>query len=101
VRIEWSAWAVEDRDEVFRHIEADSPKTAASVDSRIESQVELLGRFPELGRPGRIENTRELVVPRTPFILAYRVEENSVLILRILRGAREWPKKLSGEKPQD
>jgi len=29
---------------------------------------------PEIGRPGRIEGTRELVIPRTPYIAAYRIE---------------------------
>lgn len=95
MRIVWSAWAIADRDAIFDYIEAESPKTAVAVDRRIERQVELLTQFPEMGRPGRVEHTRELMVQRTPFIVAYRVESDSVLILRILRGAQEWPEQMT------
>lgn len=54
-------------------------------------QVEGLQRFPESGRLGRVEGTRELVVDRTPYIAAYRIAGDTVRILRVLHGAREWP----------
>jgi toxin ParE1/3/4 len=94
VLIEWSVWALADRDAIFDYIEADSPKTAALVDSRIEKHVKALAQFPEIGRPGRVEATRELVVKRTPYIVAYRIEGNSVRILRVLRGAQDWPENM-------
>jgi toxin ParE1/3/4 len=47
-------------------LEADSPRAAILIDDRIEAQVELLIETPEIGRPGRVEGTRELVIPRTP-----------------------------------
>jgi plasmid stabilization system protein ParE len=59
LRLEWSAYAQTDRDAIFDYIEADSPKAAIAVDERIREQVETLARFPESGRPGRIEGTRE------------------------------------------
>jgi len=43
-------------------------------------------------RVGRIDGTREAVVPRTPFIVVYRVSEKTVDILGIWHAAREWPK---------
>ena len=46
---------------------------------------------PELGRPGRVPGTRELVVLHTPYIIPYRVREDVVEILRIFHGARRWP----------
>jgi addiction module RelE/StbE family toxin len=91
VRLEWSAFAIEDRDAIFDYIEEDSPHAAVVVDDRIRVQVRQLLQFPETGRPGRIEGTRELVISRTPYIAAYRIAGDTVRILRVLHGAQLWP----------
>jgi plasmid stabilization system protein ParE len=57
--------------------------------------VEGLARFPEMGRPGRIEGTRELVISRTPYIAAYRILGGTVQILRVLHGAQQWPEEMT------
>jgi toxin ParE1/3/4 len=81
MRIGWSARAYEDRVAIFDYIEADSPS----------EQIEQLTRFPEIGRPGRAEGTRELIIHATPYIVAYKVASKTVTILRILHGAQQWP----------
>jgi len=91
VRLEWSAFALEDRDGIFDYIEEDSPRAAVDVDDRIRTQVRQLLQFPETGRLGRIEGTRELVISRTPYIAAYRITGDTVRILRVLHGAQQWP----------
>lgn len=58
---------------------------------RIRVQVRQLLQFPETGRPGRIEGTRELVITRTPYIAANRITGETVRILRVLHGAQLWP----------
>ena len=97
MQIVWSLFAIEDREAIFSYIEADSPRAAAHVDDQIEAQVELLAMTPEIGRPGRISGTRELVIQRTPYIAAYRIEAESVRMLRVLHGAQEWPDELEAE----
>jgi toxin ParE1/3/4 len=97
MRLEWSIFAQADRDAIFDYIEQDSPRAAITVDDRIRSQVESLAQFPESGRTGRVEGTRELVIQRTPYIVAYRIAGKSVRILRILHGARRWPEDMSDE----
>jgi toxin ParE1/3/4 len=97
MRLEWSAYALADRTAIFDYIEADSPQAAIEVDDRIREQVKILAPFPQSGRPGRIEGTRELVISRTPYIVAYRIKENTVHILRVLHGARRWPDDVSEE----
>jgi len=97
MRLEWSRLAQADRDAIFDYIEADSPQAAITVDDRIRVQVESLVRFPESGRPGRIEGTRELVIDRTPYIAAYRVAGDAVQILRVLHGAQQWPEDIPQE----
>jgi len=94
VRLEWSRSALEDRDNVFDYIAQDHPQAAVMVDDRIRARVEILSKFPKMGRPGRIEGTRELMISRTPYIVAYRVEGETVRILRVLHGAQLWPDEL-------
>ncbi|MCX4151760.1 MULTISPECIES: type II toxin-antitoxin system RelE/ParE family toxin [Paraburkholderia] len=91
MRLEWSAFAIEDRDAIFDYIEEDSPHAAVVVDDRIRVQVKQLLQFPDTGRPGRVEGTRELVISRTPYIAAYRIAGDTVRILRVLHGAQLWP----------
>jgi toxin ParE1/3/4 len=90
LHLEWSQFALADRDAIFDYIEADSPRAAVVVDDRIQRHVEQLRQFPESGRPGRIEGTRELVIDRTPYIAAYQIVGKVVRILRVLHGARLW-----------
>ena len=100
MRLEWSAYALADRVAIFDYIEADSPQAAVAVDERIREQVEVLARFPQSGRKGRVGGTRELVIGRTPYIVAYRISDDTVRILRVLHGARRWPDDMS-EEAQD
>lgn len=88
-------FAQADHGAIFDYIETDSPQASITVDDRIRLQVESLAQFPERGRPGRVEGTRELVILRTPYIAAYRVQGRAVRILRILHGARRWPEGMS------
>jgi toxin ParE1/3/4 len=91
VRIAWTRLAIDDREQIFDFIEANNVEAALALDERILEAIENLSRFPEMGRPGRVPKTRELVIVDTPYIAAYQVREASVLILRILHGAQLWP----------
>jgi len=95
MQLEWSQFAQADREAIFDYIEADSPQAAITVDDRIRQQVEELMKFPEIGRPGRIDGTRELIIRRTPYIAAYRIAGKTIRILRVLHGAQMWPQELS------
>ena len=54
-----------------------------------------LADFPLSGRDGRVDGTRELVIPGTQYIVAYRVVDSGVEILAIMHGARQWPEKFA------
>lgn len=77
--------------EIRAYIEQDRPAAAASVGASIRDAVSRLTQFPDIGRPGRVDGTRELVVPRLPFIVVYRVTGSHVDVLAILHAARRWP----------
>ncbi len=95
--VQWSVLALADRNAIFEYIEADSPQSAVIVDERISAAVGRLKKSPGIGRPGRVEGTRELVIDRTPYVAAYQIADNSVRILRVLHGAQQWPEELPVE----
>jgi plasmid stabilization system protein ParE len=84
-------FAIANREATFDYMEADIRQAAIAVDDRIQSAVDGLCQFPEVGRPGRVEGTRELVIQRTPYIAAYRIADDALQILRGLHGAQRWP----------
>ncbi|MGH8727967.1 MAG: type II toxin-antitoxin system RelE/ParE family toxin [Burkholderiales bacterium] len=67
--------------EVIDYIAADNPTAALRIAKIIREQVEALWDLPNRGRPGRVHGTRELLVQRMPYIVMYRVLNNSVEIL--------------------
>lgn len=91
MKLLWSQRALEDRRAIYEYIEADDPRTAVKVDGRIAHAVLRLQDFPESGRVGRVEDTRELVIARTSYIAPYRITGNIVRILRVIHSARIWP----------
>ena len=101
MRIDWAPHALQDRVAIFDYIEADNPRAAVVTDLRIKNQVETLARFPELSRPGRVSGTRKLVISRTPYIAVYSIVNDTIRILRVLHGAREWPEEFSEQSEAD
>jgi toxin ParE1/3/4 len=72
---------------MHERIAEDNPAAAARVVERIRTAIERLRDFPALGRPGRVEGTRELVIPGTPYIVPYRAVGEAVEIITVLHGA--------------
>ena len=75
--------ALDDLEAARRYIAEHNPRAAARVHAAIVISVGRLADHPGLGRPGRVHGTRELVVPRTPYIVAYTVIETQVMILSV------------------
>ena len=91
----WSPEAIEDLAALRAYIEQDDKAAALRVALHIVRTVEtLLPNNPEMGRPGRVPGTRELVIPKTPFVVPYRVIGDAIQILRVFHGRRRWPETL-------
>jgi addiction module RelE/StbE family toxin len=90
MRIRWQDDAIDDLIQVRRFIAMDNPSAAARVADRIRSAVSELADQAGMGRPGRIPGTREKVLADIPYIITYRVEGNSVVMLRIMHTSRKW-----------
>ena len=92
MKLRWTDGAVEDLQAARDYLDSENPRAAWDAIDRIMSAVERLEQFPQMGRPGRVARSRELVVTGTPFLVAYRMKGESVQILAVLHAKRKWPK---------
>jgi toxin ParE1/3/4 len=67
------------------------PSLGTRIADALEAACDWIASFPNSGRPGRVEGTREVVLTGTPYILGCKVESARVTILAIIHGARRWP----------
>ena len=90
MKLVWTRPAREDRQAIREYIAADNPSAALDLDELLSEKAARLVDHPGLGRPGRLQGTRELVAHRN-YILIYDVAGDLVRVLRILHAARQWP----------
>lgn len=89
--LKWTRAASRDLESVERYISRDNPDAAIDTVLDIIGRVEMLADHPGMGRPGRAEGTRELVLGDLPYVIPYIHEGDTVIILRVLHGAMKWP----------
>ncbi len=94
MQLKWLRQALRNLDDEAAYIAQDSPQSAAAFVSHLMSSADMLIAHPQMGRPGRVPGTRELVITRFPYILPYRVRNETVEILRVFHTARKWPQRL-------
>jgi addiction module RelE/StbE family toxin len=90
-KIEWTGPALQDLVAAGDSIAQENSESAQRMASRVQEAVEHLREHPNLGRPGRLADTKELVVSGTPFIAVYWIKQGRVQILRLLHHAQRWP----------
>jgi len=91
VRVIWTENAISELIELQRFVELDKPEAARKLTQKILTFVERLVQHPYLGRPGREPETRELIVPGTPYIIPYRIVRERLEILAVHHAARNRP----------
>ena len=72
------------------YISDDNPDAAQRLKDEIEAKASQLPDRPKLYRPGRVAGTREMLV-RPNYIVVYAEEDDTVVILRVLHAAQQWP----------
>lgn len=93
--IEWTEQATRQLDQAHDYITlSNSDKVASRVTMHIAASVQRLTTFPMSGRPGRVRGTRELVISNSPFVVAYTIQKDRIVILAIYHGAQQWPEVL-------
>jgi toxin ParE1/3/4 len=91
MNIRWSPEAAVDFAGIVEYIRAQNPAAADRIARTIYDSVTSLESFPQRGRPGRVEGTRELVLAPLPFIVVYRIKQNVVEAARVLHSSQRWP----------
>jgi len=89
MKVRWLRKALHNLEAIHEYIARENPEAALKLVIKIRSAVKQLETFPEMGRVGRVKETREIVV--NPYFIVYRVNGSFVDILRILHSARKFP----------
>ena len=90
----WSPRAIEHLAHLREYIARDNPKAANRTATALLEAVERLAELPNLGRPGRVAGTRELVVPGTAYVIPYRMRGDRLEIVAVFHARQKWPKQL-------
>jgi toxin ParE1/3/4 len=90
--VRFSPSAKADIQSIYDYIASDNRVAAARVVAAIESATDRLSLFPLSGRIGAVEETRELVIPRLPYIAVYHVTDDEVQIIAIFHAAQDIPR---------
>lgn len=91
MRIKWLRKATKNLDAAASYVAKDDLETAQKMYAHIRKSVEVLIEHPEIGRPGRIFGTRELVISGYPFIVPYRIKGKEVQVLRVFHTSQRLP----------
>ncbi|NEP01555.1 MAG: type II toxin-antitoxin system RelE/ParE family toxin [Symploca sp. SIO2E9] len=87
MQIRWLRKAVRNLEQLHAYISEDNREAATSTVLKIQRAVAQLVKFPYMGRTGRVEGTRELVISSTPYFVVYRVKGNVVQLLDVLHAS--------------
>jgi len=92
-RVDLLRSAEEDLSEIYEYIAAENLKAADAILARVEKDLDLLVRQPKLGRVPSDEELvrmgyRYLIIAE--YLVFYTLEEQTVLVHRIIHGARDY-----------
>ena len=91
MELRWTQEAAADLERIADYLFAQTPERAARLVRALYETPTSLLTFPNRGRPGKKEGTRELVMSPLPYILVYTVRGDAIYVVRILHGAQQWP----------
>jgi len=89
--LRWTRRALRDMQHLHDYIADDNPAAVRRMVSRIREATSHLRRSPQIGKRGRIEDTRELMIAGTSYIMVYCLEGEQVQIVAVIHSAQRWP----------
>jgi toxin ParE1/3/4 len=90
-QLRWTEEAAADLEHITDYLFKNAPGRAADLVRGIYNAPAALLTFPQRGRPGKKEGTRELVLSSLPYIVVYQITGEVIHVVRILHGAQKWP----------
>ena len=84
---------------ITEYIADADPRAAEALLERFSTLADTLVEQPLMGRPGRVDGTRELVLHHS-YLIAYRVTETAIEIIHVRHAARRWPSAFPDDAPE-
>ena len=92
MRIIWAPQALGDLVHIRAYIAQDNVAVGKTIVQTIIKYCEnQLLSFPNSGHAGRVSGTFELTIPKLPYVIPYRVHNDTIQILRVYHTSRLWP----------
>jgi addiction module RelE/StbE family toxin len=91
MELRWTAEAANDLERIADYLLTNTPDRAPELIRRLYDAPTTLLTFPNRGRAGKKEGTRELVLTPLPYVIVYAVRADVLFVVRILHGAQQWP----------
>lgn len=88
-QVKWTEPALEDLNEIAEYIALDTPSAAKKLVANVFESVKRLKEFPLSGKvPEELEDSRYREIIVGPCRIFYRLEDDLVYILYVMRGER-------------
>jgi toxin ParE1/3/4 len=91
VIVGWAPRAVRHLQALRTYVAEHDPAEAQRMGAALLAAVGRLVELPQLGRPGRLAGTRELTVPHTSYVIAYRIRGARLEVIAVLHARQQWP----------
>jgi toxin ParE1/3/4 len=98
MRLVFAEPAERDLRRIVDYIALDNPSAAENVYRAIIAAAERLTNFPEMGRSGRLADTREFPVSSLPYLIVYEVSAEVVTVLAVFHTSRDLARALIERK---
>jgi toxin ParE1/3/4 len=89
VQVRWQRRALSDLKSFRAWLDTIPDANADRVVWRIKDAAQRLGRLGDIGRPSKLPDTRELSVPNAPYVIAYQVRRDFILIVAVYHTAQD------------
>jgi len=91
MRIRWTPPAAADLQNISDYLKQHHPQYRQPTMQKLYQRIRALKDAPYLGRPGRIEGTRELFFSPLPYIAVYRVTGQTIEVWRVYHTSQNRP----------
>ncbi len=92
MQVRWTSAAEDDLENIVNYLFEKTPENAARLIREIHDVPSTLKSFPNRGRAGKKEGTRELVMPALPYVIVHQLRGDTVHIVRILHSSQDSPR---------
>jgi len=95
----WTEPALYDLDAIADYIALDNPQAARQLVQRVFKHVEQLSKHPKSGSiPKELRGLKYRQIVEPPCRVFYRIAQNRVVVLHVMRGEMHLPRRLLGRR---